>query len=334
MSNKTIRVIFVISLLFLNCLNCHAQAVLAMPDSFEIYKSDQIAINHSKNKQAFLSVNSLSASNSSMVMGGDIKELPFVRKRGGWQNNKTASFVSSTTILSANFAVEADYSMYQHFGNNEAAVRNYIVNLFNAASTFYQTDTNIQILPSIVRVWTKPDPWSNLISDSDKLDGVSRYWGKNHKAVPRAGIVLLRSTAASSGIAWLNSLCSAGSDEINASTQFAYDVAVVSGVSSVNPNPWLLAHELGHTFGSQHTHCTARTLTTGFYDQCYVDGSSTCFVGTPVPSTQGTIMSYCGFRQGIGFVDNTGDPAIKNVIRATAEEYTIGNNPEGCLVPN
>lgn len=303
-----------------------------MPDSFEIYNSDQIKLNHSKNKLEFLSVNSLNASNSSMVMDDDTKVLPFIRKRGG-QNNKTASLISSATILNANFAVEADYSMYQHFGNNEASVRTYIADLFSTASNFYQTDTNIKILPSIIRVWTKPDPWSNLGSNRAKLDGVSLYWGKHHKAVPRAGVVLLTSNLGG-GIAWLNSICLAGLAEIGASTQFAFDTAVVSGISSTSPNPWLLAHELGHTFGSEHTHCTARTLTTGFYDQCYVDGRSTCFSGTPVPSTQGTIMSYCGFRQGIGFVDNTSDPAIKNIIRAAAEEYTVGNNPEGCLVPN
>ena len=40
-------------------------------------------------------------------------------------------------------------------------------------------------------------------------------------------------------------------------------------------------------------------------------------------------MSYCSAI--MRFVDATNDPAHTNIIRATAVEYTVGNNPQGCL---
>ena len=66
-------------------------------------------------------------------------------------------------------------------------------------------------------------------------------------------------------------------------------------------------HELGHNVGSSHTHCVSLTsaqktqynVTRNYVDQCYSNGGSGCFVGTPsVPVEKGTIMSYCHLAGG------------------------------------
>ena len=280
----------------------------------------------------------------------DFLELPFERPRGAWrQDGKIASLVpSSNTVLTANFAVEADFSVYQFFGNNEAAVRTYVNNLFLAVSSIYEADIKVKIQPSIVRVWTKPDPWSSLTTTLSVLQAASPYWGKHHKTVPRAGVVVLSMRSLGGGIAYLNTLCN--ENAMDATFDKAYGIAIagnLKGVISTVPgvNTWdvvVVAHELGHNFNSDHTHCTPRVNSVGFYDKCYVSGVSSCFAG-PAVAGNGTIMSYCHAGPGtIGmaainpmhFVDATGDPAHTNVMRASAEEYTVGNNPQGCLIPN
>jgi Metallo-peptidase family M12 len=374
-SNRTSGVIFLTSCLFLYCGSGFAQsAVLAIPDKYAVFPSVKasISIAPSKNRNINHGVsamplplskqngvnkaNSTSSQSSTAagvraneILGTDFEVLPIDRPRGAWrQVDKTPGLVTtSNTVLTANFIVEADYSLYQYFGNNEAAVRTYVTNLFLAVSAIYEADIKVKIVPSAIRVWTKPDPWVNQIDTATTLQKLREYWGKNHKTVPRAGVVLLSKRNLGGGRATLNGLCA--DTALTATKDIAYGAAVMGnldGVIATTPgaNTWdvvVTAHEIGHNFNSDHTHCTARVNSVGFYDQCYVSGASSCFAGTAVAGN-GTIMSYCHVAGTNGmaainplhFVDATGDPAHTNVMRATAEEYTIGNNVEGCLVPN
>lgn len=368
--------------LFLNCSLGHAQAVvLAVPDQYDIFPvtaqstatqanisnapANIADVNHVESgmplpfsKQNGANTTNLLNGQSSPVAGGqvtgvlesDFEVLPIDRPRGAWkQVDKTPGLVTtSNTVLTANFIVEADYSLYQYFGNNETAVRTYVTNLFLAVSAIYEADIKVKIVPSTIRVWTKPDPWVNQLDTATALQKLREYWGKNHKTVPRAGVVLLSKRSLGGGRATLNGLCADAA--LTATKDIAYGAAVMGnlgGVIATTPgaNTWdvvVTAHEIGHNFNSDHTHCTARLNSVGFYDQCYVSGASSCFAGTAVAGN-GTIMSYCHAGPGtigmaainpVHFVDATGDPAHTNVMRASAEEYTIGNNPEGCLVPN
>ncbi len=375
--NRTLVVQLFTAFLFLNCSMGHAQSVvLAIPDQYDVFPgavkaSIGIATSKNVNKSRGLSAmplpfskqnsvntaNSISSQSSAAagaqgnnILETDFEVLPIDRPRGAWkQADKTPGLVTTgNTVLTANFIVEADYSLYQYFGNNEAAVRTYVTNLFLAVSAIYEADIKVKIVPSAIRVWTKPDPWANQLDTATALQKLREYWGKNHKTVTRAGVVLLSKRSLGGGRATLNGLCA--DTAFTATKDIAYGAAVMGnlgGVIATTPgaNSWdvvVTAHEIGHNFNSDHTHCTARVNSVGFYDQCYVSGASSCFSGTAVAGN-GTIMSYCHAGPGtIGmaainpmhFVDATGDPAHTNVMRASAEEYTIGNNPEGCLVPN
>ena len=94
----------------------------------------------------------------------------------------------------------------------------------------------------------------------------------------------------------------------------------------------MVAHELGHNFGSEHTHCYMPPL-----DHCY-NGESGCYSGPEsLPPGGGTIMSYCHLLPG-GDVER--EPHVRRrpsagVMRAGAENGVCIGPPcgDGSLDP-
>jgi Metallo-peptidase family M12 len=269
-------------------------------------------------------------------------------KQVGVAKKETSAFVSniSQARLTAYIAVEVDYDLYVLLGSNETTARNYVANLFDAVSNVYRRDANIEIKPSFVRVWTTPaDPWSSSTT-VDTLYELQTYWNNYESTRSRAAVVLLSSRSLGGGIAYFGSVCQKTG---------AYDTAVTGSLTGVvnnvsNSNTWdvvVVAHELGHIFGTGHTHCTPNSAGTAYYDRCYGSDRytppSSCYQGATVNS-YGTIMSYChtnylpevGMRniKPLSFLNSAEDPKIKNIIRGTAEQYTVGNDAEGCLIPS
>jgi Metallo-peptidase family M12 len=256
----------------------------------------------------------------------------------------------SQAKLTANIAVETDYELFVLLGSSEDNVRAYVANLFDAISNVYRRDANIEIKPSFVRVWTNPNnPWTATTSFA-ALSELRAYWSSYPETTrSRAVVVFLSGKNLGGGVAYLGSICQKTG---------AYDTVVVGNLTGLvnntaGPSTWdvvATAHELGHTFGTGHTHCSQNSAGTGFYDQCYGGEPSdnlrnppkSCYAGTSV-NTYGTIMSYChvnstpevGMRNinPLSFLNSEDDPKIKNVIRTTAEKYTVGNDIEGCLAP-
>ncbi|HEY3122591.1 MAG TPA: M12 family metallo-peptidase, partial [Thermoanaerobaculia bacterium] len=100
------------------------------------------------------------------------------------------------------------------------------------------------------------------------------------------------------GIAWLGVLCASDFFQ-GGHWGGAYGVDQVNG--NYPANLWDLissAHEMGHNFGSPHTHCFSPPI-----DMCY-SGEAGCYSGPVVNPGPlgGTIMSYCHLLQG-GFAN-------------------------------
>ncbi|HUM00933.1 MAG TPA: IPT/TIG domain-containing protein, partial [Thermoanaerobaculia bacterium] len=131
-------------------------------------------------------------------------------------------------------------------------------------------------------------PWSATTSSAGLTEFMS-YWNTNRTGVPRLTAHMLSGRGFGGGIAYLNALC----------TTSAYSlVGSLDGVApaDLTTTYWdfmAVTHELGHNFGSRHTHCYTPPV-----DKCYGSEPS-CYRGpTSVPPEKGTVMSYCHLLSG------------------------------------
>ena len=246
-----------------------------------------------------------------------------------------------TSVLSSlhtvTVAVDTDNELMSlKFSNSATSAVNYMASLFAGMNVIYERDLFVRLLQghTILRLSSAADPWnepscppwpatcSSGGASSAQLSEFSSYWGSNYASVPRALSMLLSgkqsSNFSAAGIAWVNSLCS-GSFGSSVSQVFKF-----SG-STASHDVDLVGHEVGHNFGSRHTHCfpTATTpVDTCFNSEpgCY-SGPTSCptpftiapMNGGPVPEVEGTLMSYCHLLSGCS-VSPVFHPAAVDVI--------------------
>lgn len=229
---------------------------------------------------------------------------------------QTASLPSTaltSVMYYAGIAVETDYELFAKFGTT-AKLSKYVGDLFAAATFVYQRDVLVTLQVNYLSIWTtSSDPWTGT-SSSAALSEFVNYWSTNRTAVPRVVAHMLAGRSLGGGIAYLNQLC--GFVGYGVSGQ-------LSGASPSNYTTtyWdflVVTHELGHNFGSVHTHCYSPPV-----DQCYA-GEGGCYSGpTSVPPEKGTIMSYCHLLGGYGaikmFLGVPGEPSA--VVATTIRSY-------------
>ena len=192
--------------------------------------------------------------------------------------------VASDTQMVASVAIDATSQFHRAFGNMADATA-YVESLIGAVSTIYENEVNCQIQIGFLRIFSaEPDPYSDDGDTGVLINELASEWTTNAavKDLPRAATHLLTRNTAIGGRAWLEALCNKSS---------GYGVSGL-GATYVYPNPnytWdadVVSHELGHNFGSPHTHCYVPAI-----DHCY-NKEATCYAG-PVEPIVGTIMSYC-----------------------------------------
>lgn len=202
---------------------------------------------------------------------------------------------------------ECDYKMYQDNGNSTTNVVNFTTAMFNDVQTIY-TNENVGIELSEVFTWTSTDSYvSNSTSNAYLTDFQNTRTTFNGDL---AHLLTTRNLQAG-GIAYMDVLCSPGNN---------YGFTNIDNITAPFPtytwNVSTVAHELGHNFGSNHTHWCG--WSGGAIDNCAAQEGN-CSAG-PSPSNGGTIMSYCsGYSLLNGFGTQPG-----NVIRS---EY----NGASCL---
>jgi hypothetical protein len=271
----------------------------------------------------------------------DYVEAPVVSRSGDGARSQTTTPASASkqdqVLLVADIAVEADYEYFAYtFKGNLVRATNYVTQLLTAVSAIYERDIGVRLRPTFIRIATRPnDPWVAKDSSSELVE-VKNFWVSHEASRARAAVLFLSGRTLGGGLAYRSGLCS---------RDFGY--AIVSSIrgsftTTPSSNTWDLvsvAHELGHIFGSKHSHCYKRSGgESGWYDQCYStqDAASGCYSG-PVHPSNGTIMSYCYVASGsmsrinpLSFSD--GDPTMVNVMRRTAEG-ALADDPSGngCL---
>ncbi len=205
-----------------------------------------------------------------------------------------------TTLHSLVVAVDTDNEfMLNKAGNNATTANNYLASLIASMSAIYERDLLVRLLQgnTTLRFSTTADPYvqnSGGNAAFAELQEFSNYWSANFGGVTR-GLAMMISgkqpqSNSASGIAWVNGLCSTG---------VGYSFNKVFGPAfAVSNDAKLVGHELGHNFGSPHTHCYSPPVDNCFNGEgggCYSGGTS-CPASTTingVTNVRGTIMSYC-----------------------------------------
>lgn len=215
--------------------------------------------------------------------------------------------------------LEADYDLYVNKGSI-ANTSNYLTSIFNNAAAIYANE-DVPIEISEIFVWNTADSYSTTTSFSALTDF------KINRPTFNGDIahLIAMDPGGLGGVAYtINGLCN--------SYKYCYS-DVNSTYSDFPTYSWtimVITHEMGHLFGSYHTHSC--NWTGGAIDNCYTTEGG-CAAG-PAPVDGGTIMSYCHLTAyGINFSNGFGEQpgnAIRNTISAAAcIEGTSGESEPG-----
>jgi hypothetical protein len=226
-----------------------------------------------------------------------------------------AAIPAKLAAYNARVAIESDYEFYSKF-NDTTKATTYIGNLIGYASTIYQAEINTSLAVQSISLWTtSADPWTQTTATCGLME-FGRYWNLYKTGVSRS-IAFFMSGRPGSGVAWLGSLCSgAFGGSANCSSVptdapwgggYGFTGGMTGTFNITSPTVvWdimSVAHEIGHTFNSPHTHCyNGIGGNASPVDQCR-SGENGCYLGTqtlpgPVGVGSGTIMSYCHLLTG------------------------------------
>lgn len=201
-----------------------------------------------------------------------------------------------TARLPVKIYIEADYKMYQDKGSSETNVVNYVTGYYNSVAAIYQNEYIPVQLSSSFKVYTTPDPYSNLTASDDYLIAFGDNMQDNFNG--DLAQFLTTKNLGLGGIAWIGTLCSNYNSQDH-SGRFSF-CNIDNSYYNFPTYSWTVmvsTHELGHNFGSMHTHACwwpVRGNSISSIDSCY-NAEGNCFSGT-YPST-GTIMSYCHLQE-------------------------------------
>ncbi|MGI0013650.1 MAG: M12 family metallo-peptidase [Nitrososphaera sp.] len=217
-------------------------------------------------------------------------------------------------------ALDGAFSYFQLMDSNVQAALGYLVQLTAASSIIYERDFSAKFWLAFCRVWTVPDPFQNGGSIYDELDNFEEFWNDNMGQIHRnfASKIISNNRTGAVGLANVKELCNPGA---------AYSVCGLEDGSFPQPvtsgDAWwdllIIAHEWGHTFGANHTHCYSPPL-----DSCYAEEDG-CYRGE-VRCRRGTIMSYCHVVcGGTGNVDPIFHPHQINEISLILRNISVPN---------
>ncbi len=233
--------------------------------------------------------------------------------------NRTPQKSMSSCTNAVEVYFECDFDMYSTFGSVSACA-NYVTNIFTEINSIYSAE-NIPMQISEIVIWTADDPYS------DNTNGISDFASSLNNLGFNGDLahLLTNDPGANGGIAFVDVLCD--------NNPYAYSDIV----NSYQPYPtysWdveVIAHELGHNFGSEHTHeCVWGPNQDQQIDDCgnIPSGGGPCYdPNNPiVPPSGGTIMSYCHLNSvGINFANGFGqEPG--DLIRAKHDSCKCDNS--------
>lgn len=235
------------------------------------------------------------------------------------------------TIYACDIGVETDYQFGQIFGSNAKATANYVATLFGAISSLYYAEIGVVLRIAYLGVWTtNSDPWTTPESPtgntSKMLTEFRTKWGGGQAPVDVPLYHHLSGASLGGGVAYLSAVCN---------TNYRFGISADFEGNLTTPvtqgyNTWdfvVCAHEIGHNFGTVHTHDYCPPL-----DQCAPNGYYGSCQTTQV-CQQSTIMSYCHTCAGgmsniqITF-GNTVASTMRSFVTSNASCFDVVSTPD------
>ncbi len=230
---------------------------------------------------------------------------PFVRQLGA----PTAPSTSALTVADCALALETDFQLFQKLGSS-TGLTNYVTALIGAVSDQYFTDVQTTLSIAYLGIHTTAsDGWTTQetpgANNGDLLDEFQAAWRSGWPV--QADIAhFLSGATLGGGIAYVDVLCNPlAAFGVSASLNGLIDWRTWTGQSaSFTWDFVVVAHEIGHNFGSVHTHEFCPPL-----DRCWTNcaGVRSC--------SRGTLMSYCHTCGDLSFVDLRFHPVTAEVMR-------------------
>ncbi|MFH1049505.1 MAG: M12 family metallo-peptidase [bacterium] len=233
----------------------------------------------------------------------------------------------STELLQADIIIEATNDFYVIF-NDMNKVTAYIGAVMSHASQIFESNVYIQLFVSqvVIHQDKASDPYRSTTQIYERLYQLKEQWRK--KTVKRAIVCLMTDIDYQGGSGGyrvggvslgLGTLCNNNQAYCVFGMQGHYNYPTTNYTWDVSVS----AHELGHAFGSPHTHncyfapnmidtCITKNLPQEDSDGCVTTGN-------PIPRP-GTLMSYCHLTNSTRTVGLYFHERVKPIIRGFSEQ--------------
>lgn len=228
---------------------------------------------------------------------------------------------SRAVCRSVDIAIDTDWEFTSAvFGGNTIASAQYALTLLGGVGQIYQSEVDVRLTTNYVRVWSADvDPYNQ---GGDLLDEFAGHWSSTKGSVPRelAHIFSGRRNLGYGGVAYLSAIC----ESYGYGVSGYLDGTFPSPLQNRNPGNWdlmVVAHEIGHNFGTGHTHDSYNPP---------IDG---CGAGNCAGAVGGTIMSYCHTCPGgMSNIDLVFGPRVRDVILSYLDSRPCVLNSQGDYV--
>ncbi len=223
-----------------------------------------------------------------------------------------AAMSSSALLECVEVGIEIDQFTYNALGSDVTDAVDWALAILASVDQIYRNELNdlITLEARFIHVWTSPDPYASVVNDGGGLLGTfNSEWNSNpnFNSIPLdlKHFFTMRTNIGTGGIAYLNGLC----NSYNAGVSGNLSSATVYNINTYAWNLDVVAHELGHNCGANHTHWCG--WPGGPIDNCgSYEGDCTGYTDNPTGQL-GTIMSYCHAIAG-GSKTLTFHPTVEN----------------------